>query len=153
MIDLNELTADLASDESSRRVVYDDATGLPLKPGMLLKGHPTIGVGRALDVNGLSQDEIAYLLKNDMTRISELLFEQLPWLIKFDSVRQSAVIEMAFNVGVHGLLGFHDTLSLIAAGNYDAAAEAMLASKWALQVGARARRLAEMIRSGQPVKR
>ena len=44
-------------DEGVRLRVYDDATGEPLHPGMTLKGHPSIGYGRALDVNGISLKE------------------------------------------------------------------------------------------------
>jgi lysozyme len=148
-IDLDELTAELIGDESIRRTVYDDATGLPLHPGMVCKGHPTIGVGRALDVHGLSPEEIKFLLRNDATEVSEQLFRALPWFEDLEGPRQCAIANMAFNLGVTGLLGFHDTLSLIAAKNYDGAASAMLASKWAGQVGARAKRIAEQIKTGR----
>jgi lysozyme len=153
MIDRDFVMSELIDDEQSRHLVYDDATGLRLCPGMVCKGHPTIGVGRALDVNGISSEEIAFLLNNDITRVSDQLNAALPWFGTLDYVRQCALINMAFNLGVAGMLGFHETLSLIAAGNYQLAGSQMLASKWATQVGARARRLAEMIRTGKPVAR
>ena len=53
---------------------------------------------------------------------------------------------MAFNLGIHGLLKFVRTLNAIERGNYDEAASHMLASKWAGQVGQRAQRLAAMMR-------
>jgi lysozyme len=150
-IDVDELMDELVGDESLRRVVYDDATGLPLHPGMVCKGHPTIGVGRALDVRGLTVDEIKFLLRNDAVQAIDDLTRALPWFETLDSVRQAALADMAFNLGLAGLLGFHQTLSSIQTGDYKAAAAQMLASKWAGQVGDRAKRLASRIETGKVV--
>jgi lysozyme len=56
---------------------------------------------------------------------------------------------MCFNLGINGLLQFHGTLQAVADGDYDQAAECMLASLWASQVGRRALELATMMRSGE----
>ena len=77
----------------------------------------------------------------------------LPCFEALDTVRQMVLVDMAFNLGVHGLIAFHDTLSLISQGNYQRAGAEMLNSAWAKQVGARATRLAEMMRTGKPVAR
>ncbi|MGU3777520.1 hypothetical protein [Burkholderia metallica] len=66
---------------------------------------------------------------------------------QLDPVRQRVVINMAFNMQ-GGLLTFTNTLAAMKRGDYAAAADGMLASKWAAQVGARATRLATMMRSG-----
>ena len=150
MIDVDELAADLLRDEDSRQTVYDDATKLPLHPGMLIQGHPTIAVGRALDVHGLSKAEIKFLLSNDIADVSEQLFRSLPWFEKLDGVRQRALGNMTFNLGMEGLLGFHGTLGLLEAKQYEQAATAVLSSKWAKQVGQRAVRIAAMLRTGKP---
>jgi lysozyme len=55
---------------------------------------------------------------------------------------------MAFQMGTEGLLGFERTLSLIRDGKYENAAAAMLQSKWAQQTPARAKRMADQMRSG-----
>ncbi|HUO11336.1 MAG TPA: glycoside hydrolase family protein, partial [Caulobacteraceae bacterium] len=65
-----------------------------------------------------------------------------------DDPRQDVLANMAFNLGVGGLLRFPKTLALVRAERWDAAADAMLASAWARQVGARARRLAEQLCTG-----
>jgi lysozyme len=62
----SELRAELCNDEKLRLVVYDDATGKPLRKGMTLEGHPTIGYGRALDVNGISVRMANAMLDEDM---------------------------------------------------------------------------------------
>jgi lysozyme len=153
MIDFDELANELANDEALKLVVYDDATGLPLHPGMVCKGHPTIGIGRCLDTNGITREEALYLVRNDMQKVAAQLNADLPWFAALDPIRQTALANMSFNMGVRGLLGFHDTLSAMAVGNYQLAGTQMLASKWATQTGARATRIAEMIRTGKTVAR
>ena len=56
--------------------------------------------------------------------------------------------DMCFNLGINRLLGFKNTLAAIKAGDYEAAADGMLASMWAKQVGKRAHRLIKMMREG-----
>jgi lysozyme len=56
---------------------------------------------------------------------------------------------MGFNLGIQGLLKFTNTLSYIEQGKYELPSASMLASKWAKQVGQRARRLAEIMRTGE----
>jgi lysozyme len=64
------------------------------------------------------------------------------------AVRADALLNMAFNLGIDGLLGFGNTLAAVYRGDYDKAAEGMLASKWARQVKGRAVELAEQMRKG-----
>ncbi len=62
----------------------------------------------------------------------------LPWRKGLSKARQKALISMAFNLGVEGPMGFTKMLSALAA-------EEMLASKWAAQVGTRAMELVGMM--------
>lgn len=159
MIDIDELAKELATDEGERLFVYDDATGKPIRPGTLVKGHPTIGVGRCLDTHGISQSEARLLNGNDIHDVQLDLFANLPWFYRLDSVRQTQVANMAFALGSHGFLGFHGMLTYLEAAatasddvtrltSYVKAANEVLASAWAKQVGARATRIAERLRTG-----
>lgn len=139
----------LRRDESLRLTVYDDATGKPIVPGTLVKGHPTIGYGRALDVEGITKDEAEYLLSNDVSRVKIDVAEAIPWMTDLDEARRGVLQNMAFNMGVKGLLDFKNTLSLVKAGSYMNAATEMLNSKWAKQVGDRANHLARQMVSGE----
>jgi lysozyme len=56
---------------------------------------------------------------------------------------------MCFNLGLQGLLGFKDMMLAIEAEDYDRAANEMLESKWATQVGERAICLAGIMRHGE----
>jgi lysozyme len=109
----------------------------------------TIGIGRNLTDVGISRDEAEYLLSNDIHRTIVELNQALPSLSLIDEIRRNALYNMAFNLGVKGLLGFTNTLALLQQHKYSEAAEEMLKSKWANQVGVRAQRLAEQIKTGE----
>jgi lysozyme len=133
----SSLVADLTRDE-----------GLRLKPYVDSVGKLTIGVGRNLTDVGISQDEAEYLLRNDIAAAELLLDRSIGWWRTLDEVRQRVLINMAFNLGPR-LLDFQVTLGRIQARNFEGAAESMLQSKWAQQVGPRAQRLAELMRGPQ----
>ena len=118
------------------------------KPYTDTVGKLSIGVGRNLTDVGLSDDEIDYLLANDIKRATVSLNTALPWWTSLDSVRQKVLLDMCFNMGINSLLEFHNTLSFMQAGDYNSAANGMLNSLWAKQVGIRADKLAVMMRTG-----
>ena len=122
--------------------------GLKLKPYMDGRNKLSIGVGRNLDVSGISKDEALLLLHNDIDRIRRELDKSLPWWRKLSDVRQKVLISMAFNLGMGGLLEFNRMLSYLQVGDYAAAAGEMLSSAWANQVGTRAIELADMMENG-----
>jgi lysozyme len=123
--------------------------GERLKPYRCTAGKLTIGVGRNLDDRGITREESAMLLANDISAVEAELLRALPWASQLDEVRQRVLLDMAFNLGLPGLLEFRRTLATIQAGRYQKAAAMMLDSKWAAQVGQRARRLSQMMVSGQ----
>lgn len=123
--------------------------GERLKPYRCTAGKLTIGVGRNLEDRGISREESAMLLANDIANEERELVRALPWVAKLDEVRQRVLLDMSFNLGIVGLLGFKNTLATIQEGNYQRAAAMMLDSKWAGQVGARAERLARMMATGK----
>lgn len=123
--------------------------GERLKPYRCTAGKLTIGVGRNLEDRGISREESAMLLANDIANEERELLRALPWVAKLDEVRQRVLLDMSFNLGIVGLLGFKNTLATIQAGEYQRAAAMMLDSKWAGQVGARAERLARMMATGK----
>jgi lysozyme len=121
--------------EGCRLTVYKDTVGVE-----------TIGWGRNLRV-GLSEEEALFLLKNDLARVRRELEKALPWFDTLSPVRQAVLQDMAYNLGLRGLLGFKQTLEYIRTGHYEEASKAMVKSKWSKQVGQRAQRLASMMRT------
>jgi lysozyme len=138
----------LRVEEGTRLLVYDDATGAVIRPGTKVIGHPTIGCGRCLDTNGITDAEADYLLSNDIAKVSAQLDAALPWWRDQTPARQAVLASMVFQMGLKGTLGFTQTLAAVRAGAYAAAATRMLASTWAKQTPARVERLAAMMRKG-----
>lgn len=115
-------------------------------------GFWTIGIGRLIDKEkggGLSDEEVDFLLRNDIMKRLVELRRQLPFFDELDMPRQGVLLQMAFQLGVAGMLSFKTTLQLVRLGKYKDAAIAMLDSKWARQTPARARRLAKQMETGQ----
>ena len=124
--------------------------GLKLKPYRCTAGKLTIGIGRNLDDCGISQKEACAMLERDVLDCEQRLLEEIPNIYNnLDEVRQSVLLNMCFNLGIKGLMGFKNTLSFIAASDWERAANNMLASKWAKQVGRRAIELSELMRKGK----
>ena len=134
--------------EGEKAFVYDDANGKPISAGTIVQGNPTIGVGRNLAGKGLSEGEIAYLLKNDIQEVRSFL-KGYGWFAKLTPVRQAALIDMAFNLGTQGFSNFKQMIAALAAGDYGAAAAAMLDSKAARELPKRYKQLADMLRISQ----
>lgn len=112
-------------------------------------GKLTIGVGFNLDDVGLYAEEMDFILANRVRKLRVELYGRMPWVEDLDEVRQAVLLDMAYNLGVAGLVKFRKTLADVQAGRYDRAAREMLRSRWADQVGSRADRLSRMMESGQ----
>lgn len=141
MVDRNAMVRQLRLHEGER-----------LRPYRCTAGKLTIGVGRNLEDRGITAEESAMLLSNDISREERELLAALPWVAKLSEVRQRVLLDMSFNLGLQGLLAFKRTLAAIQAGQYQQAAGMMLESLWAQQVGQRAQRLSQMMATGQVPK-
>lgn len=138
--DKSSMVSELRRDEGVVPHAYQDSLG-----------YWTIGVGRLIDKRKggrLRDEEIDFLLMNDIAETEEELDATIPWWSTLSDARQRVLISMAFNLGIKGLLGFKNTLAMVKAGDYVGAAEGMLNSKWAKQVGDRAVRLSKMMKEG-----
>ena len=137
---------DLLRDEGGLRLYpYDDATGQQLKPGDVLRGNITIGCGRNLSEQGLHRDEAQALLAYDIQQARSELARALPFWHRLSALRQVALINMRFNLGLTQFRKFENMISALAQGNYAGAGQHALASTWHQQVGKRAERIAWML--------
>ena len=126
------------------------------KPYLDTEGHPTVGVGHNLDAHPLpsgteyplTDAQVDSILIDDLTHTFSCLDKHIGWWRTLTYARQRALVNMCFNMGINSLLEFHHTLGCITSGDYEGAAEAMLASRWAAQVGDRSVRLADMMEAG-----
>jgi lysozyme len=142
------LSNDSVLDKEALRAQLKEHEGVRLKPYRDTVGKLTIGVGRNLDDRGISMAEAEFLLDNDIEDHTKELFEKAPWVKRLDPTRQAVLVDMAFNLGVAGLLAFRRTLTSVQIGDYKLASLQMLASKWARQVKSRAFTLSKMMRTG-----
>ncbi len=145
--DMSAMMTQLTDEEGERLTVYDDATGMRIVPGMRVIGHPTIGMGRALDVNGITSFEAQAMLAADVKRYL-LELNKLVWFTALDGIRQRVIVDMRHQLGLHGLTGFRDMIAAIERQDWDAAAAAGLDSAWHHETPARAERLMAMLRTG-----
>ena len=139
------LIGELRRDEGVRYVPYNDTMGIP-----------TVGVGHNLQAAPLpdvwsyplTDEQVDDLLKQDLQVVYKGLTDNLPWWLFLDPVRQRVLANMCFNLGVTRLLGFPNTLSFMKKGQFVLAAQCMAQSVWAKQVGDRAVRLENMMKTG-----
>ena len=131
---------DLCRDEGFRSSAYQDS-----------EGFWTIGYGTLIDERlgaGITEAEAQILLRNRVVSATVELDQKLSWWVSLPDNVRIAVANMAFNLGVPRLLKFEKMISALREQRWDAAANEALDSKWARQVGARAQRIADLIRSG-----
>lgn len=147
-----QLVLELRRDEGVRYSPYRDS-----------RGFETVGVGHNLQASALpdgwtyplTDDLVDVLLESDLMNTYDDLDSALPWWANLSDVRQRVICNMCFNMGLTKLLGFVNTLAAMRQGRYADAANGMLNSAWATQVGVgtpqnpgRALRLANMMRNG-----
>lgn len=107
-------------------------------------GWWTIGIGRLIDKRkggGITNEEADYLKANDIRRIQAALDAKYPEWRKLSPVRQRAMQNMAFQLGVNWPDEWRNTYAMIRAGNFSGAAAAMRGSLWRSQTPARADRV------------
>ena len=139
--------------------------GVRTEPYKCTQGKLTIGVGRNLEDNpltpeelkqighdpreGITKDQAFYLLRNDIKKVKRQLDGALPWWRDLDGDRPFVLLDMCFQMGLKSLLGFKNTLHYIATGCYLKAADNLLKSLYAKQTPKRAERNAQCLREGK----
>lgn len=104
----------------------------------------TKGVGPDSRMNRITAER---KLENEVLELDNALANILSWYKDASFVTKTVLINMAFNMGLKGLLGFKNTLKFISQKNYEQAARNMSQSLWAKQVGRRATELMERMRT------
>ena len=139
--------------------VYQDSLGID-----------TIGIGRNLKDRGISKEELdyldipsmevvyehgiseadaRYLALNDIAIVENELCRIHPCVEELDSVRQLVLMDMAFNMGVPRLSKFKLMWNAVHEQNFEAASLEMMDSRWARQVGKRAKKLSDAMKTGE----
>lgn len=149
---IGQISGQVPVDALKNHIIASE--GISLKKYKDSLGYSTIGIGHLI-----KKDE-SFPNKIDMGTAMSLFdadyakhvndASQLPGFNELDPIRQAALIDMTFNMGPSKVKKFTGMLSALKRKDYDAAADSVLNSRYASQVGARAQRVAELIRSGNP---
>ncbi len=148
--------------ETQQRLVFEE--GLKLSPYRCSRGYLTIGVGRNLDTNpltevekrvvgdvssGITKNAALFLLRNDIERVEKQCSENISCWGMLDNERQFALFNMAFQMGYKGVLKFKNMLYALERKDYVTASKECLDSEYAKQTPARAQRVAHLIKTGK----
>ena len=112
--------------------------GLRLKPYQCKAGKLTIGYGRNLEAKGISIKEAEYLFKNDLKIVAKQVENRIEFYRKLSYKRKMVLVDMAFNMGIEGLLGFKRMLAAMKRKDFMEAGKEVMRSKYAEQVKTRA---------------
>jgi len=137
MVDLEAFKAHLEWAEGRENKIYQDSVG-----------KWTIGVGRNLTDRGLTDDEVDYLLRNDMD-VALRGARTLPYWDRLDPARQLVVADLVYNLGLPRFKKFVLTNQALERGDYREAARQMIDSKWYIQTKRRARKLVRIMFTGK----
>lgn len=122
--------------------------GLSVMPYQCPTGHLTIGYGHNLE-KGISREVAEFMLRQDMDAAARAVSHRFTGWKKLNDVRQFVLVDMCFNMGIAKLCTFKKMLAALQRGDYNTAANEMLQSRWAGQVGHRACELANMMKTGE----
>ena len=135
----DKLISELSGDEGYKKEAYKDSLG-----------NWTIGVGHLLGdsprMTLIYPFEIEALLVADIKSAEIRLNTYFEKWRELSDNRQRVLLNMAFNLGTK-LFHFVKLRAALNAGDFEAASKEMLDSLWATQVGQRANRLAERMKS------
>lgn len=137
-----------AMDKFKLKTMLVRHEGIRLNPYKDTVGKLTIGIGRNLDDTGISENEAYYLLSNDIDRAVVNLREIFKSFDTFTDDRQIALVDMMLNLGKGGFCGFRNMINAIDNEDWNTASLEALDSKWANQVGNRAKEIVLLLRVG-----
>ena len=112
--------------------------GLRTFPYNCSEGFLTLGIGRNLDANGISEEEAHYLLYNDINKVQKELTKNWGVWRTFPERARMVCIDMAFQMGITGFMSFRETRKLMELGKWLEASEEVLRSRYSIQTPNRA---------------
>lgn len=126
--------------------------GLRLNPYTDSTNHISIGWGRNLTDKGITENEANEMLAHDIAEaerdLQDLTLDFRYNLDLVNAVRQGVLVEMIFQLGFPGFLGFKKMLAALEVGDFKEASQEMLRSLWARQTPKRAKELSEIMCDG-----
>ena len=142
---MDDIKAMVKRHEGIRNQAYKDSVG-----------KWTIGVGHLIGDGSspgefagrtLTDKEVDVLFEEDFAKHVKIAERTPGWNLANDSGK-AAMIDLAFNMGAWWSK-WPNTSKALAQGNFDAAADGLIQSKWYIQIGNRAKEVVSLIKSGK----
>lgn len=149
---IEKLLSDIRREEGWRGYAYDDSNGKAISRAVMPMGYATVGYGFCIDAqkgHPLPQVVAEFWLRHLVDELMAEIPHQWPAFDLQDDDVKRALVQMAYQMGVAGLLKFKLMLNALERGDRDTAAANALGSKWAQQTPQRAARVADLIRGYQ----
>lgn len=145
-MDLQRLREDLEDDEGVKYEIYDDHLG-----------YPTFGIGHLIRSSDpeygeptgtpVSEERVTEAFESDIRDTITDCEKLYPDLYELPEEAQLIIANMLFNLGYPRLSKFKGMKAGVDARDWNAAADEMLDSRWAVQVPNRANRLVARMRA------
>jgi len=139
------LRDEIAAHEGLRLVPYRDQYGYPtIGYGHLIAPDARMTLERAAAIVGApwSRERAEHQLDEDITDKQQQLRTRLPQVVNWPAPWQDAALEMCFQMGIDGFLGFRGVIACCDAGDGQGAHDRALDSLWARQTPERAQAVA-----------
>src|ERR1039458_53693 len=148
-MDLAKIKAWIEHWEGRRNQAYDDGTSRPPTPRRPPARH-TPGAQAAIQALGLdyaqvrsggqtlTDDQIDTLLDQTVNQAIQGARQVVPSFDSLPDDKQVVIVDMVFNLGVHGFSQFVHAIQAVNSQDWATAAQQMQQSAWFRQVGARA---------------
>ena len=107
-------------------------------------GFDTIGFGTKLP---LSKDESRLILQARLNKMIDDIKIRKTWFVRLPEEAQDIISEMAYQMGVNGVMNFKKMWEALHIADYIKASEEMMNSRWAIQTPNRAKKLSDKMRS------
>ncbi len=148
-MNLDTMKAELMRDEGYRSRAYQCTAGKwTIGYGHLLEGRVSASELEHYRKIGITLGQAEEWLDKDLQQAIYDAQSFFPKLFELSEARQRVLVNMAFNLGLGGLMKFKQFRAMLEAKDYSRAAAAMVDSRWYWQVKGRAERLVEMMRNG-----
>lgn len=135
-MNMARLRETITRHEGSRLDMYQDTLGIW-----------TIGVGHNIQEKGISPKVMEIMLEEDLEEAISELKRSVSFFSRMPEQVQEALVNLSFNMGIPRLMQFRKTLAYLRDGEFESAADELLDSRYAEQVGHRALEVADMIRT------
>lgn len=141
----------IEADEGKRSKLYDDLTGKTYEKGQEIKGKLTIGIGHNIEDNGLSDEVVRQIFREDLEDATNDCFATFPNWNSITVNRRAALASMMFNLGLTRFRKFHKLIYAVKSGDWQMAAIECLDSDAARKLPKRYEKLAQMIKGDYDV--